>query len=87
MNEILEGLYNNNHALLIHRLNQDKVYSRTANQVKQYSKQFLEHLPLDYANTLEKLLASYDKKNERENIYSFIDGFKIGMTIAIQSLK
>lgn len=62
-------------------------YFRYKNQLDQFYNLLRDNLAGDNLKTLERLISKQEQFNKVETMRFFINGFKLGMSLAIESLN
>ncbi|MCI8404965.1 MAG: hypothetical protein HFE49_08715 [Clostridia bacterium] len=83
----IEEIYINTVKPSENSMKRDRAYIRAKNQTNQYYKHLCELLTEYQIILLDKLVASYSAKTERQNIHCFINGFKTGHSVALQAME
>lgn len=64
-----------------------QLYHREKNRIGQLYSYLHDNLSGDELKTLERLMKSQNKISDSENMRFFVNGFKLGMSFAIESLN
>ena len=62
-------------------------YHREKNRIGQFYSYLHDNLSGDELKTLENLVKSQDRLIDAENMRFFVNGFKLGMSFAVESLN
>lgn len=84
---VIEDMYRNSIRSSERSINKDKQYTKAKNKTNQYYVMLCERLTEYQISLLDKLVDSYDKKTERQNIYCFKTGFKTGLTTGFELME
>lgn len=64
-----------------------QAYHREKNRMKQFYSYLRNNLSEDESKTLERLMKCQNKIIDAENMRFFVNGFKLGMSFAIETLN
>lgn len=84
---VIEDMYEKSIQPSERSMQKDKIYRKSKNKTNQYYKLLCERLTEYQISLLDKLVDSYDKKTERQNIYCFKTGFKTGLTTGFELME
>lgn len=87
MNEVLENLYRNIIKPSNKDMKKDRAYLNAKNHANQLYEILREKLPEKDAELLDRIMASSTKQTERESLRFFTNGFKLGMSFAIENMQ
>ncbi len=87
MNEVLEKLYENTIHPNNKEMSSDREYLYAKNRANQLYETLRERLPKEEVQRLDRMVASSNRQMERENIRFFTNGFKLGLTFAVENMQ
>lgn len=87
MNEVLENLYRNIIKPSNKDMKKDRAYLNAKNHANQLYEILREKLPEKDAELLDRIMASSTKQTERESLHFLTNGFKLGMSFAIENMQ
>lgn len=64
-----------------------QLYHREKNRMEQFYSYLRNNLSVDELKIFEKFIKSQNKISDSENMRFFVNGFKLGMSFAIESLN